>query len=344
MAGLDSLFQVAPQSAAFELGINQAQDRQTNALKQQELAQLLQKLKMEMEQTQQKHPLELERQRLLNQTTQAQLPGITAKSGQEVLKLSGDTEMYQDNLDTDKSKNRAARVGNEATIQDKLYKSFKDAAVFTSGTEPYPGAHAAAIHQAVSGLGVPEESPLVQHMMSQISNAGPRGVSGVLNEWAEKVKNSDPKHLGEMQKQKAHDDAAMERQKEQDRSQERIARIRESAATARRAAAKKTDEEIYSNTKTALGKYNLLITMIQKAQEADDADAVVKYTNRLKTVQPDAEAELAAKHRPSAEMVNGKLGTTKPPTLAGSTPTNAAPPVAGGVVRSGNKFTIEKTP
>lgn len=107
MSDLSSLLQIAPTTGATFMGINQGNQEKEAALKQMQLAQLLQHAQQNQEFAAQKQPLELERMRLGNQTAQAGIPGIEANSrlsgynadikrdtmGSEINSLKTDREM-----------------------------------------------------------------------------------------------------------------------------------------------------------------------------------------------------------------------------------------------------------
>lgn len=86
MADLASLMKVAPITGAGFIGAQQSQERLSEALKQQELQQTIAKMQQEREQSSQMNPLLLQKQQLLNQTMQAELPGILEKLKESQLK------------------------------------------------------------------------------------------------------------------------------------------------------------------------------------------------------------------------------------------------------------------
>lgn len=80
MADLSQLMQIAPTTAAGFVGINQRQNEQMEQLRQMELAQMMQTRMAEESRKSAMHPFELEKARLGNETTSAQLPGVRANS------------------------------------------------------------------------------------------------------------------------------------------------------------------------------------------------------------------------------------------------------------------------
>lgn len=80
MADLSQLMQIAPTTAAGFVGINQRQNEQMEQLRQAELAQLMQTRMAEESRKSSMHPFELDKMRLSNETTSAQLPGVRANS------------------------------------------------------------------------------------------------------------------------------------------------------------------------------------------------------------------------------------------------------------------------
>lgn len=110
MADLSQLMQIAPTTAAGFVGINQRQNEQMEQLRQAELAQLMQTRMAEESRKSAMHPFELDKMRLGNETTSAQLPGVRANSRSLTTKADIEEATKSSTIDNTNFKNQNEMV------------------------------------------------------------------------------------------------------------------------------------------------------------------------------------------------------------------------------------------
>ena len=175
MADLNSLMSVAPGTAAFFMGQNQRQNSDMEAMRQQELQQLIAARMQKAQQDAQMGPLELEHHRLTNQGLEAGLPGIIADSKTKGL-TAASTEATQPGTIA------ATNAGNDekvAASEDKnreRYRNFLTEASVELGSTPAPQ-RMQALLGIMQSNGINPNKPQVQVMIQQLQQMDP-------NTWA----------------------------------------------------------------------------------------------------------------------------------------------------------------
>lgn len=168
MSDLSQLMQIAPGSAAYMMGQNQGNNVALDNLRQQELAQIIQKYQLDNQKSSAMNPLLVDHQRLQNQGLEAGLPGITADSmtKQQAAQKGAAT------LDTDIA---ATNSKNQETVDDNNYKHFVrtrdtmiQAAPLLSQT-PAP-LRAQVFLQHIKDAGMNTDAPGVQKMIKAVQD------------------------------------------------------------------------------------------------------------------------------------------------------------------------------
>ncbi len=203
MSDLASLMQNAPGSAAFMMGQNNTQTRQSEALRQQELQQIIAQKLQQMKQSEAMNPLLMEHQNLANQGLQAGLPGITADSalkGQSAQRgaatMDSDIAAHLDKNDTEKFNNsikKSKAIGEEFLRLGPELSNIPDAL----------GQRHAHILSAMKSFGLKESDPQVQRMLQMTSNIPSSNLPETLSAVGRKLVEQSSKYIEEMDKQNA---------------------------------------------------------------------------------------------------------------------------------------------
>jgi hypothetical protein len=164
MADLSSLFQVAPGTASYFTGQNQALASASEQLKQVELAQKIKQAMQESEFNQQLNPLKLEQQRLTNKSTELGLPGISADVESKQAKAKKDTAT----VDTDIA---ATNAENNDKADKVKFEQFNRASqvLLSAGAQidSVPGpARKGAFEQMIRAAGIDPNRPQIQGIMN----------------------------------------------------------------------------------------------------------------------------------------------------------------------------------
>lgn len=155
MADLRSLMQIAPSTAAYFTGQEFADSRQKEQLEQQKLAQTIQDLKASAEQAKQMNPLLLEQQRLRNQISQAELPGVVADSTLKGINADIAGQTKETKVEEAKTKLDADR----AKLFDTRSKQFMELAPILEAIPTHLGQRSAAAIQMLGQIGLDVNSP-----------------------------------------------------------------------------------------------------------------------------------------------------------------------------------------
>jgi hypothetical protein len=168
MSDLASLMQIAPGSAAFMMGQNNTQSQQSEALRQQELQQVIAQKIQESQQAQQMNPLLLQQQQNKNQyDSQGKLPELLEK-------LRGDRMKNDATEQTQPSDIHASIAKNLGTLGDEDQKAanrFMDA-LTTSGQTLWnvpPPERINTLTNELKSKGFDTSSPLAKSWLSRLS-------------------------------------------------------------------------------------------------------------------------------------------------------------------------------
>lgn len=177
--------------AAYFAGQNQTNGIIDNQYKRQQLAQQMMIEQQKAEQEAQMNPLKLEHQRLANtgtdlanQTTSAQLPGVSAQSKKHVLDLDTATRTQQSNIDTTLSNNENTQGDNKEKSVERARKVLLDAGAQLEGV-PAPF-RAAAFRQLMEEGGVKPDHPLTQQFL-EAAQKDPKGFPKIISNYAERL-------------------------------------------------------------------------------------------------------------------------------------------------------------
>jgi hypothetical protein len=159
MADLSSLMQIAPNSAAFMMGQNNSQAMQSEALKQQQLQQIIQGLIQEQQQNQQMNPLKVDQQRLQNQGLEAELPGKRAHSESQGLDAQLKRLTQPGEVEATNAGNAAKVTKADAEKMTQIGQLFGRMGVALENEPDQPGARAGKMMQMLQQSGFPANDP-----------------------------------------------------------------------------------------------------------------------------------------------------------------------------------------
>ena len=169
MADLASLFQVAPITAGTMVGEQQRSEMATADSERQRLAQLVNALQLQNQQSELMNPLLRQHQDLANQGLQAGLPGIAAKSSQEesLAKLKSGT--LQSDIDVGNSNNAATMSKNQAQMLNDAGVSFGKLGATLENVPDEPGKRQLALRSYADQLGM-TKTQAGQMFLQQLSS------------------------------------------------------------------------------------------------------------------------------------------------------------------------------
>lgn len=358
MSDLSSLMSIAPTTAAGMMGRNQAQSRQSEYLKQQELRQMIAAKLQEMQQSQQMNPLKLEQQTLQNQGLRAGLPGITADSQTKELGAQFTQATQPTAIDATNAKNTGVVDKEKYEKVNRFQQWAMEAGAALEQTPPI--LRKQTLMEKMKTSGINPENPMSQNLLKELGQKDPQ-------EWPSYFMKLSDK-LGQMtaQQNPAYR-SATENSIRSDATSRRNADV--SASTSRYVADKSAESRLavarergaakgaggsdfwssYYKTRGALKQYNALTSEAAKLMQGDedDRDEAQKLLQMRQALRKEAEAELNMRRNPSAinpEAIMPGAGV-EPLTLGdgGPTPAGAAqvgPPT--GKTKSGASYTIIK--
>lgn len=163
MSDLAQMMQVAPGTASFFMGQNQANKVAEDRLKQRELADLIAQRAAEAQQKAQMNPLMLENQQLQNRGLQEGLGGITADSQMKRLKAERDAATQGSTID-------ATNFENADKVNKGKYEQFERGQKFMMQAgaqlaEAPPALRAGVFRQMIEQAGMNANAPHLQAMM-----------------------------------------------------------------------------------------------------------------------------------------------------------------------------------
>lgn len=185
MADLSSLMSVAPITGAGMIGRQDFQNRQTEAIKQQELQQLIQARMQEADQKQQMNPLLLQHQGLVNKGLDAGLPGIAADA-----RLKGTTaDLAQGTLGSTiaatNSGNQAKVSKDQGQMSDDMTKFFTDASQQLRLVPPVQ--RMGALTQMLQAAGKDINHPQAQQWLKQLGSQDAQHLPDIMSGLAEHI-------------------------------------------------------------------------------------------------------------------------------------------------------------
>jgi hypothetical protein len=212
MNDLSQLFQYAPTVAGGFAGANQANAELMEKLRQMELSQLMQTRTQDAQLKMEKHPLDLEKMMLANETSRAQMPGLVATSR----KLGVDADVAEgtkgSTIDSTNTKNNMEAYqkvgGHLGSIASGLNE---DASV-----PPH-----AALATRLDALGLPAQ--FKQGLIQRYSKVNPGDLAKRLQEDSDKILRETPGYAQAYDTTAMTTDASIIKSAEDRRSRERIA-------------------------------------------------------------------------------------------------------------------------
>lgn len=319
MSDLNSLMKIAPSTAGFMVGQNHAQSRDTEALRQQELAAIIAGKLQEAEHNKQMNPLRAQQLGLQNQGLVEGLPGITADS------LS--KQVTADKAVATKDSAIADILGeNEDKKSERSVKGIKRLQGLYAGAAAEvanapPPMRLGVLNKYFKDAGAPEA--YIQKLMEKATAAGDK-----LPEMLEGYNAS----LG---KQAALGSADFHKMREQVRlqsdSQMALEEKRIAAGKYNKGKAALSMDQAIDNAKSARERHQKLIDAATIAKQNGDQEGYERYSARAEAVRPQAEAEIKSQ-APGGVNVGqvANLPTNAGPQIAPPGAAAPAQPAAGG--------------
>jgi hypothetical protein len=184
MADLSNFFQVAPTTASMFMGRQFAQEREMEALKQQELANIIAQRQAQEARNSELHPFELEQRRLANEQTGAQIPGIQAESTLKGYKARMAGETYDTDVKTAKAKSQGDYEEEQVKRAQKVHEFLTSASPeLEQIPPPLRGQY---FRSRIEASGFDPNSPQVQRTM-QMVGLDPEGAPARLRQESEKL-------------------------------------------------------------------------------------------------------------------------------------------------------------
>lgn len=278
MSDLSELMKYAPTVGAGFAGINQAQNEQMQHAKMAELQQLIQSRMMESEQKAAMHPLELEHKRLANQTSTAQLPGLTADSESKRLKAMREGATYDADVDAD--------------ITDKRMKAYKTLGTslgsISSAIDGNPNIPPhVALAQEMQRLGIPAGG--AQRIMQKYQGVPANELSRRMKEDAERMLRENSAYAQAMDQERMQQQGATQRTGMQVKGQKEIEQMRIDAGKYNRTSAIKSVEDRLLRAKNAKEKAEILESAYYEARDKDPELAGVLLSRAQEARQRAAE-------------------------------------------------------
>jgi hypothetical protein len=351
MSDLTSLMDMSPGVGAFYIGQNQANNVAQDQLRQQELAQIIQKYQIANQQDQAMNPLKLTEQGLMNQGLQADLPGKVAKAQQEQTTAT----KGQATLESDIA---AAKSNNAETVSKNQYSDYVRArdVMLQAGpmlaNVPAP-MRAQAFLDHIKANHMDPNSPSIQQFIAQAQRdpAGfPQYIAGVADKLGAQAVAMNPEARVQQEGHRLSAGATVEAAKLHSNATVEAARIgaqgRVDAVFARQQVANDIDQDFLHGKNTAEQSATKASYLAQKALRANNnddyqyfqamANRYEKLAMQLKDAQHNGQMGLG-------QNPDGSVGLTphtiNPALGEGLPPVNQAVPKTGKT-KSGANFTI----
>jgi hypothetical protein len=326
MSDLASLMKYAPGSAALMMGQNNAQSQQSEALKQQELKQLIAAKLQEMQQSQQMNPLKLEHQSLQNQGLSAGLPGIQADSQLKQLSSQFTQATQPGAIDAANSKS----INQVDKDKHEMVGRFQNWAIETGtsleGTPPL--LRKQALVERMQAGGINPDNPMAKNLITELDRQDPKTWPSYFSTLADKLGAVTAKQNTTYRSATENNVRDNTQRNVDSQRRESTARyVADRSADSRVEAAKlrmSKDSKSVADVAAKMGYEKAAVYSSFKAIEAETKEEKDMWENRAAAYQ---EAHLkgkreAAAGRPNPEGVG--IGTVAPQV------TNLGPKAAGG--------------
>lgn len=313
MADLRSLMQIAPSTAAYFTGQEFADSRQKEQLEQQKLAQTIQDLKASAEQAKQMNPLLLEQQRLKNQTSQAELPGVVADSTLKGINADFAKQTKETKVEEAKTKLDADR----AKLFDTRSKQFMELAPILEAIPTHLGQRSAAAIQMLGQIGLDVNSPQAKVLLQS-----PETMPAVMKKIAQRMAEQSSAYIQAMDTTKLSRESAERIAKGNNATQIQMNRDRIESAE-RRAASK---QQIQDDVKQLVAQVQAGKLSFEKAAAAFEIKSFLEKDPELKQEY----AEMARKFEEANLKAKNAAAQGKPDVAGMGIPTQTITPALGG--------------
>jgi hypothetical protein len=309
MADLSQLMKIAPTVGAQFAGINQRQDQQMNELRQMELQELMKQRMGQEQRAAAMHPLEMEAKRLGNQTTSAQLPGITADARKKA-------ETADSEIDATNTENRMKAYTAVGTQLGSLAGALE-------GVDDIEKPQRFA--ESVESLNLPPK--VKASIMKRYSQYHPSELTARMKADADKMLKSTAAYVQAMEQEKLRGQNQLAQTRAQGAEQRSLEKMRIDAGKYDKAKAKGDAKQQWDETvRKALAKgarsgYATLNAAATWAMQNNFPDLAAQYASQAEQIRPQAEAEIS-----NLAPQPGKIDVPAVTGLPGTPNKSIAPP------------------
>jgi hypothetical protein len=333
MSDLASLMKIAPGTASFMMGQNQAQTRESEALKQRELQGIIEERLNKMRIDQDMAPLKQEHQRLQNSGLQEGLAGITATSRKLGTEADLANATYGSDVASKVSTNETTVTKNNSDQLTKVADAFgKMGAMLENEPEPTRAAKFRSMME--QGLG---NSPQAQQLYGTFSQVPSAKLPAALRAMAEQLAKQSPAYTQAMDVEAQQGKNRLAVTDRQVAGASALEDKRIAAGKYDRQKAIKTAEQTIDETiskalqRGAKPGHAALVAAAEWARQNNIPELSAKWTAMAEKIRPQAEAEIKSATPGSlntGEITN--LPTNPGPNIA---PGGAAAPAPSGRIR-----------
>lgn len=333
MADLSSLFKVAPGTASFFTGINQAQDEQMQDTRMAEIQQLIQSRMQDAEQKAAMHPLSMDHQRLQNQKLGVEMPGVGADAQSKVLKTAREGATQDATID---ATNTEQRMKAYQTLGNHLGSLASDVEN-SQGVPPH-----AALSQALQARGIPQSGQ--QMIMQKYQGVPASQLVKKMQEDGERILRENSAYAQAYDTTALTNDAHLLINGNNNRTQLELEDKRIAAGKYDKTKATKNAQATWDDvvrkalTKGARAGYSALNAAQEWATRNGETGLAAQYAAQAESIRPQAEAEISVLNpKPGAvdveRFTEGGIPTNKPKSIA---PPNAPLVPQGGAAQAPN--------
>jgi hypothetical protein len=330
MADLAQLMEIAPTVGAGFIGQNQAMQQREQEAKLMELAQLIQSRQGQEQRAQAQHPFELEKLRLGNESTGAQIPGLVATSR----KLGVDANIAEatqgTSIDSTNSKNKMAAYREVGQHLGSLSRAISD--------NPTVPPHA-AFAQALDQIGLSPERK--QKLMQRYTNVPAAKLQERLSQDGASILRENDKYAQAFDTTELQTSANLVNSEYERQSRERIAELDRGAGKfdKRGGTGKEFDEgstwaKRVADSRSAKERHSAALGAAEFWKAQGNEGKAGYYMGIADAAEPQAKAEIAAAAGPRAgdvaveELTGGSVPTNRPTPIR--QPASGKPAPAGG--------------
>jgi hypothetical protein len=325
MSDLSELMKISPQFGAYLVGQNQAQAATSETLNQQRLKELIQTAAQEREQSAQMNPYKLDAARLGNQTTEAALPGVGAKSLLEQIRAQQAQQTSASDVATHLSNNENTQFKNEHSQQEAVGKEFMRMGPLLSTVPDEPGRRADYVQSNLAAMGIKQGSPQWNQVQKTLQNIPSAKLPEALAQAGRLMVEQSDKYITEMDKEKAQGANRLAVAKQQGQTQKDVEQMRIDAGKYNRKTTAVTVEDRLLKARTPTEKAEVLEQAYAIASAAGDEEAANVYLQRAQVARQRAAED--AKNRSIGQPGIDTPGVTNLPPKATAT---ANAPIAPG--------------